>query len=125
MPALARGWLRGRSADDRPVERNRGDVRVGPRVRQVGEHRFEVLLLDGLLGDQSLGQLDQAILVLGQHIHRPGVATVDDRADFLVDLLGDVVRVVALLADLAAEEDELVALAEGQRAELARSCRTR
>ena len=32
--------------------------------------------------------------------------------------LGDLVAVVALLADLAAEEDQLVALAEGQRAEL-------
>ena len=32
--------------------------------------------------------------------------------------LRDVVRVVALLADLAAEEDQLVALPEGQRAEL-------
>ena len=46
-----------------------------------------------------------------QDLGRPLERLVDDRADFLVDRLGDLVAVVPLLADLAAEEDELVALA--------------
>ena len=49
---------------------------------------------------------------------RPLVGLVDDRPDLLVDRLGDLVAVVALLADLAAEEHELVALPERERAEL-------
>ena len=53
----------------------------------------------------------------GERLHRPLVGAVDDRADLLVDRLGDVVRVVPLLADLAAEEHELVALPERERAE--------
>ena len=71
-----------------------------------------------LLGDEPLGQHGQAVLVGRQDLHRPGVAAVDDGADLLVDLLGDLVGVVALLADLATEEDHLLALAEGERAEL-------
>ena len=53
----------------------------------------------------------------GEHLHRPLVGAVDDRADLLVDRLGDVIGVVPLLADLAAEEHELVALPERERAE--------
>ncbi len=49
----------------------------------------------------------------------PVVGVVDDLADFLIDLEGDRVTVVALLADLAAKEDHLVLLAVGQRAEAA------
>ena len=64
-------------------------------------------------------------LVLGQDLRRPGVAVLDDGADFVVDHLGDVVRVVALLADLAAQEDHLVALAEGRADPSCRSCPTR
>ena len=66
----------------------------------------------------------EPVAVGGQDLRRPLVRLVDDRPDLLVDRLRDLVGVVALLADLAAEEDELVALPEGQRAEL-RSCRTR
>ncbi len=47
----------------------------------------------------------------------PAHGRVDQLADLLVDLVRDFVAVVALLADLAAKEDELVLLAEGERAE--------
>ncbi len=43
------------------------------------------------------------------------VRVVDDAAHFVVDLLGDLLGVVALLGDLAAEEDELFLVAEGPR----------
>ena len=46
--------------------------------------------------------------MLEQDVHRPGIRRIDDRADLLVDLLGDLVGVVALLADLAAEEAGIV-----------------
>ncbi len=52
-----------------------------------------------------------------QDLHRPLVGVVDDGPDLFVDLLRDLVGVVPLLADLPAQEDQLVALAEGQRPE--------
>ena len=60
----------------------------------------------------------ELVAVGDQDLRRPLVRLVDDRPDLLVDRLGDLVAVVALLADLAAEEHELVALPERERAEL-------
>ena len=45
------------------------------------------------------------------------VALVDDAADLVVDLDGRVLAVVLVLRDLAAEEDLLFLLAEGERAQ--------
>ena len=45
------------------------------------------------------------------------VGVVDDAPHLVVDLLGDLLGVVALLRDLAAEEDELFLAAEGPRPE--------
>ena len=65
-PAAAPAWVPrpGRcvggsafAAADRPAGRR--DVRVLPWVREVGEHRLERVLLDGLLGDEALGELDR------------------------------------------------------------------
>ena len=74
--------------------------------------------VDGLLGHELLGKGHEAVAVGRQDLRRSLVRLVDDRPDLLVDLLRDLVAVVALLADLSAEEDQLVALPEGQRAEL-------
>ena len=49
---------------------------------------------------------------LGEYIR-----LVDEFADFLVDLEGDLVSVVPLLVDLTAEEDEFFLSAERQRPE--------
>ena len=73
--------------------------------------------VDGLLGDQLLRERVEPVAVDLEDLGGPLVGPVDDRADLLVDRLGDLVGVVALLTDLAAEEDQLVALPEGQRAE--------
>src|SRR5207247_4154101 len=85
--------------------------------REVGEDRLEGLAVDRLLGDQLLRERIEPIAMhlesLGGSLER----SIDDRANRLVDRLADLVGVVALLADLAAEEDQLVALPEGQRPE--------
>ena len=52
-----------------------------------------------------------------EDLRGPLVGPVDDRADLLVDRLRDLVGVVPLLADLAAQEHELIPLPEGQRTE--------
>ena len=85
--------------------------------RQVAEERLERLGVDGLLGDELLGEGVEPVAMGLEDLRRPLVGLVDDRPDLLVDRLGDLVGVVALLADLAAEEHQLVALPEGQRAE--------
>ena len=54
---------------------------------------------------------------VGQGLLGSLVRAIDDLAHLGVDLGGDLVGVVPLLADLAAQEDHLVLLAEGQRAE--------
>ena len=66
-----------------------------------------------------------AVLVLGQHRVRPLVAVRDDALDLLVDLDRRVLAVVLVLRDLAAEEDLLFLLAEGERPHRRRSCPTR
>ena len=48
-----------------------------------------------------------------EHVLGALVGFVDQPADFLVDLVRDLVRVVALLADFAAQEDQLFLAAEG------------
>ena len=52
------------------------------------------------------------------------VRLIDQLPNFLIDLEGNFVAVIALLADFAAKEDELVLLAKRQRAERFDSCRT-
>ena len=102
-----------------------GVSRVSCLRRQVAEERLEPLGVDRLLGDELLREGVQLVAVGDQDVHRPLVGVVDDRPDLLVDLLGDLVGVVPLLADLAAEEHELVALAEATAGRGDRSSRTR
>src|SRR3954468_19861542 len=91
---------------------------LGLLRRQIPEHRLEALRVDRLFGDELLSQGNEPVPMRREDIRGALVRLVDDRADLLVDLARDVVAVVALLADLAAKEDEFVALPEGQRAEL-------
>ena len=54
----------------------------------------------------------------GEHVRGAQVGLVDDGAHLVVDHAGDLIRVVALLADVAAQEDHLLALAIGTRTQL-------
>src|SRR5206468_11772920 len=85
--------------------------------REVGEDRLERLAVDRLLGDELLRERVEPVAMGLERLRGPLVGAVHDGPDLLVDRLGDLVGVVALLADLAAEEDQLVALSEGQRPE--------
>ena len=53
--------------------------------RQVAEQLLELLGVDRLLGDQLLGQADEAVAVGRQDLRRPLVGAVDDGPDLLVD----------------------------------------
>ncbi len=113
----AAGWPRG-GMGSVAVGARRRVAAVAVRIGHVGEELLELLRLDRLLRDQLVGQGHQPVTMGDEHLHGAVVAAVDDGAHLLVDLAGHVVRVVALLADLAAQEDQLVALAEGERPEL-------
>ena len=66
----------------------------------------------------------ERLAVLGEDVLGPLVGGLDDAADLVVDLAGDLVGVVGLGGELAAEERLAVVVAEDARAELARSCRS-
>src|SRR3984893_17003160 len=74
--------------------------------------------LDRFLGLQVLRELDELVAALRQDLLGALVAGVDEAVDFLVDLAGDFFAVIALLAEVATEEDELFLVAERQWAEL-------
>ena len=82
------------------------------------------VLLDRLALDEDLGDRLELLAVLGEDVLRPLVRGLDDAADLVVDLARDLVGVVGLGGELAAEERLAVVVAEHARAELARSCRS-
>src|SRR6266849_894032 len=74
---------------------------------------FERFLRDELLNDEV-----ELVAVLREHFVRALTGALDDVVDLGVDHLRDLFRVVPLFLDLTAEEDELVAAAVLERAEL-------
>ena len=84
----------------------------------AGEQALELVLVDRLALDQDLRDAVQVVEVLAEHARRELVAVLDDAADLVVDLARDLVRVVGLVAHLAAEERHVVVAAEHARAEL-------
>ena len=91
---------------------------------QAVQNALQVVALDVLHFQQDLHQPVEAIAVLDQQRARGLVRVVDEAAHLFVDLLGDLLAVVPLLADLAAEEDQFLLVAERPRARGARSCPT-
>src|SRR5438128_378913 len=61
---------------------------------------------------QRLGNADQCIAVVGEDLGRSLVAAIHQPADFLINLDGGVFAEVAVLGDLASQEDLLFFLAE-------------
>src|SRR5262245_65185114 len=81
------------------------------------EQRLELVGLDRLALEQQLGDRLEVIAVLLEDVARHLVRSLDDPADLVIDLTRDLVRVVRLGAELAAEERLAVIVAEHARAE--------
>src|SRR5579884_377904 len=73
---------------------------------------LELLLLDRLALDQDLGQLGQRRAVLGQDVLGLDVGRFDDPSDLVVNLASDLVRVIGLGAELAAQKRLAMIVAE-------------
>src|SRR3990170_7640593 len=94
-----------------------GLIRLGRRELADGrlEQARQVIALDRLHFFDAGDHLFELVAVLGEDLLGGVVGLVDDAADLLVDLLGDLLAVVALLGDLAAEKDHLLLAAEAAR----------
>ena len=97
--------------------------RVGRR-RSGLEDLGDLRLVERLLVEQREDQRVEDVAVLLEDVEGLLVGRGDEALDLLVDLRGDVLGVVALVADVAAEERLGVGVAELDRAEASRSCRT-
>src|SRR2546426_1551661 len=119
--AFLASWLLVSRGDvARSARRRRGRLGDGRRRRGnllVAEHLRELLALERLLGHEPFDDLVELLATRGQQFPGATVTTIDDVVDFLVDLLGGLLGVVALLGDLPAQEDQLVAAAERERPE--------
>src|SRR5581483_1439446 len=119
LPALAL-LARLRLAGGGPGRRGVRAGRCGHRqaLAAVAEERVELVGLEGLLLDELADDEAELVPVLGEDLVRALPALLPDVVDLGVDDLRDVLAVVPLLLDLAAEEDELIALAVLERPEL-------
>jgi hypothetical protein len=125
----------GRGASGRGA-RSGPSARAGCRLRRrllgpedlllgaAGEQGVELGLLDRLALDEDLGDRGQVLAVRGEDVPRLLVRGLDDAADLVVDLARDLVGVVRLGRELAAEERLTVVVAEDARGRGARSCRS-
>src|SRR4051794_36660866 len=84
----------------------------------AGKQGRELLLLDRLALDEDLGDRAQLLAVLGEQVLGALVRGLDDAADLVVGRGGDLVGVVGLGRELAAEERLAVVVAEDARTEL-------
>src|SRR5438105_15079848 len=82
------------------------------------EQPLELLLVDRLALDEDRGDSVQVVHVLLEHLPRRVVPVLDHAPDLVVDLARDLLRVVGLVAHLAAEERHVAVVAEHARAEL-------
>src|SRR3989454_5176928 len=93
----------------------------GRRARLLaGQNLVQLFAVDRL---DDLEPLDHRVHLrprLGQNALGGLVAVIDDAADLLVDDRRNLLRIVALLTEVAAEEHELFAMAHLDRAELLR-----
>src|SRR4051812_12002102 len=112
--ALALGVLAGDGRGGRGRRLGAEDV----LLRSALEERLELVLLDRLALDEDLGDGLEPVAVLLEDPAGAAVGVLDDAADLVVDLAGDLVGVVGLGGELAAEEGLRVVVAEDARAEL-------
>src|SRR5215213_5036614 len=99
------------------VAGGRGHDAAGRTLDHRGEDLGQLLLADGLLLHQRLDHGVGHVAVGGQDLLGLGVGLVDETPHLLVDLEGDLLGVVLLVAEVAAQEDVLLLGAEHQGAE--------
>src|SRR5207245_11761036 len=75
----------------------------------AAQHLVHVVAFHGLDFLEMLGQRDEVLPAVDQDLAGPLVGHVDDALHFGVDLRRDLLRVVALLAEVAPEEAPLLA----------------
>src|SRR5262245_42976324 len=124
-PLLLREWLVERGNDRRALFLARlrlvfldGGAR-GDQLRlverQAGGDPLHLLGVEHLTLQERLGHLHENRLVLGEELVRALIRVGDEALHFLIDLERGVFAVILVLGDLAAQEDLLFLLAEGER----------
>src|SRR5262249_13326184 len=95
-------------------------VQLGEHGRLVlaREQALELILVDRLALDEDLRDPVQVVHVLAQHAQSELVPVLDDPAHLVVDLAGELLGVVRLVAHVAAEERQIAVPAEHAWAEL-------
>src|SRR6266516_2096101 len=83
--------------------------------RQTGGDALDLLGVQHLAGEKRVGHLQQNLFAATEQRARALVVVGDEALHFLIDLEGRVLAVILVLRDLAAEEDLLFLLAEGER----------
>src|SRR5438067_5847948 len=138
VPGLALGAFGRRGLHGRAGERERARLGLGQALRlfsrglglrllvlgedllfrRAGEQSLELVLVDRLPLDQDPRDLVQLGHVLLEDGDGELVRLLDHALDLIVDLAGDLLRVVRLSAHLAAQERHVVVAAEHARPEL-------
>ncbi len=85
------------------------------RLRLTVEQALQLVAVDGLFFEQHVHDTIHQFTVLGQQTHRGIHAGIHDVADFHINLGGDLFGIVALLVEVAAQENRPAALAQLQR----------
>ena len=84
----------------------------------------EILAIDRLAIEQRHRDPVEQLAVLAEDLRGPGVGLVDQPLHLVVHHLRGALGDLPPLRELPAEEDLLLLVADGQRADDARSCRT-
>src|SRR3954454_3216537 len=83
------------------------------------DDQFDLVGIEYFAFQQGCGHAVHRILIVRQNLHRGLVGDVDEHAHFFVNLLRGLLAEVAMLIDLASQEDLLVLLAESDWTEWA------
>src|SRR3954451_22867623 len=90
---------------------SRWSNQFGRRTRSIKDG-LQFFVLNRFIFDQQGGDRFKLVEVLRNDRSRALMRPVDQRPDLLINLIRDFVRVIALLADLAPQEDKFVLFAE-------------
>src|SRR5438445_5494747 len=95
----------------------RFDRRAALHWRLTAKYALEIVTVERLVLDQRRRDSIQHVAMVGDDLDCLLIALVDEPSNLLVDGLGRLLRVVLLLADLSAKEDEFLLVPQGDCAE--------